>query len=336
MIRRSLRSLGGCALLLAIAGCGLPEPTAAGPPSSAVVPTALPTRAPGLVELTPDVLAEAIAVRKRFGLRADEAWIRRVTADPASQPGLDEFGIALTPGELADLMSRRWDNDLFNRVRNYGLAFPHDFAGAFINLAGSGVVIQFADRVEQHRRALANLVADPRLVEVRAVEWSYEDLDRFAALVSGEGPWFGSIGASLDKVTTDMEANAVRVEVFGATDPTAAIRQRFGSPTWLAVDWQGLDQWLGPRANLVIRVRDHGGRPVFNVECQVRPVDPALQRPFVDALYTSNRQGECLMKNVPAVEYDITILGRESGSPVLGHLRTMLGANGTSASIEVP
>jgi hypothetical protein len=40
-----------------------------------------------------------------------------------------------------------------HQVRGYGLSFPDDFAGPYINLKSSGVIIEFKNQVERHRTA---------------------------------------------------------------------------------------------------------------------------------------------------------------------------------------
>ncbi len=231
-----------------------------------------------------------------------------MAADPVAQVGIKEFGIPLTPTEFADLMSRRWDEDLFLQVRGYGLLFPDQFAGAYINLAGSGVVIEFTDEVDRHRTALSNLVANPALIEVREVEWSLKELEGFEEQVEAERAWFETVGLRFLQAGHPVDENVVLVDFVGPSEEAASlIESHFGNPTWLKARWLGPPPWSGPRADLIIEIRDAEGRPVPNIRCDVVPQDPRVGFEFTDSLFGTGPAGNCEIRNVPTVVYEVRL-----------------------------
>jgi len=254
---------------------------------------------------TAEEIDEAIAFRLRYGLRADQAYVRAVAIRSDAQAAIPEFGVPLMPDEVDDLMSRRWDPDLLVDVRNYGLLFPEDFGGAFISLKGTGVTIAFKDQLERHRRALSNLVPEGSVVELVRVEWSLNDLETFVERVEAEGPWFTSEGI-LFQAGADIFENAVDLRFKGPSDATARIEDHFGRPTWLRVNWTGPPPWKGPRATLTIRVTDSDGRPVPKLWCEFTPVDPMVDASG-DAVWATDSSGTCVLRSLPVATYRIRL-----------------------------
>lgn len=294
----SLLGLLGLVVWLA-AACG-PTPTTASSPVTLTEPSAQVTPQ----QVSAEQMTEAVTVRMRFGLRADEAWIRAVAADPAARVGIDEFGIPLTPPELADLMSRRWDEELLQRVREYGLLFPKDFAGVYLDLQGTGVIVEFKNQVTRHRTALLNFAADSSRVDVRKVDWSLQDLEGFMDTVEADRAWFDTIGVRFVQVDHRVNENFVHVDFIGPREEAASvIEAHFGNPSWLRAEWIGPPPWPGPRANLVIKITDSRGRPVPNIRCDVTTDNQMVGDEFGDSLIGTGPAGICELKNVPAVRY---------------------------------
>jgi hypothetical protein len=256
---------------------------------------------------TSSEISEAIAVRRLFGLRADESWVRRVALDPATQVGVPEFGIPLTRSELEDLQSRRWDENLLEKVQSYCRSFPNDCAGAYSNLQASGVAVDIARHVERHRRALRNLVTDPSLVDVREVEWSQRDLDGFRELVEADSNWFESVGLRFLQVDRRVTDNFVHVDFIGpARDWEEAVEAHFGSPTWLRAEWYP-HPWEGPRGDLVIKIRDHRGSPIAGIWCDLGADNDVVSALMTDTFFQSDEHGACQIPDVPAVPYQVRL-----------------------------
>jgi len=76
--------------------------------------SSLPTQSVALASLasvSADDLAEARDLRRTFGLRADEDWIRLVGADPAAKANKVLLGIPLTDEEREELEARATNSD---------------------------------------------------------------------------------------------------------------------------------------------------------------------------------------------------------------------------------
>jgi hypothetical protein len=265
-------------------------------------------------------------------------WVRAVAANPAAQAGIPEFGFPLMPDEFADLMSRRWDPDLHLQVRAYGLLFPDDFAGAWINLKANGVVIAFKNDVERHRVALSNLVPAGSVVEVRKVDWSLVDLEGFVDRIEADQAWFDSIGV-IARASANALENAVDVRFNGPEEAGGLIEQRFGNPSWLRARWSGPVPWEGRRADLTIEVTDTDGQRVKNLQCAYEPVDPMVDAGG-ETIFGTGSTGICVLKNFPAVAYRIRLhkwVDNDGYDPTpIKEFQVVLAPEGTSIRVVVP
>jgi hypothetical protein len=253
-------------------------------------------------------IADAMATRKLYGLRADEDWVRAVGADPVAQAGIVLFGIPLTPAEQADIGARRWDEDLLRKAQAYCRSASEDCAGTYINLQGSGVIVDVAHNVQRHTMTLRNLAADPKLVEVHEVTWSLAELERFMERVEAERAWFATIGVEFMQVDRRVTDNFVHVDYMARTDaPSAVIEAHFGSPSWLRAEWAGPPPWNGPRANLVLRIRDKQGRPGTGIRCDIQPHDENGGVDLGEVVYATDDTGVCQATNIPAVTYRVRL-----------------------------
>jgi hypothetical protein len=291
------------AILTAIAVASACSPAGPSTPSA----TGLPTASPSASGPASSEISEAIAVRTRFGLRADESWVRHVAGDPAARVGIPGFGIPLTPSELADLQSRRWDEDLLVHVQSYCRSVPDDCAGAYINLHASGVAVDLAREVDKHRLALRSMVTDPSLIDVREVEWSRSDLDRFRQRVEADRQWFESVGLRYLQVDRRITDNFLHVDFIGPTrESEQAVEAHFGSPTWLQAEWYP-QPWDGPNGDLVIEIRDQAGKPVAGTRCELTPEDDVVRALMTDDWFHSDKNGVCEITDTPAVSYQVSL-----------------------------
>jgi hypothetical protein len=333
---RSTRLCGSALLLVAasvVSGCG--ETT---PPAAAVSAAAEASDRASLPAFSERDISESVAFRERYGLRADLMWVRIVAANPEAQAGIPEFGVPLVPDELADLLSRRWDPDLLAQARGYGLLFPEDFAGAYINQKANGVVIAFKDRVERHRVALSNLVPPESVVEVRRVDWSLADLHGFVDQINSEKAWFDSIGVIVHPGENVLE-NVVDVRFKGPEEASGLIEQHFGNPGWLRARWTGPVPWTGPRADLSLSVLDTTGKPVPRLWCEYTPVDPKVDASG-EAIFGTDSAGNCRLENLPVGLYVIELhrwVDNDHYDPdPIKTIRIELALEGTSATVVIP
>lgn len=282
--------------------------------------------------------AEAVEVRNQYGLRADREWIEAVAADPGAEVSMAEFGIPLTPAEFADLMSRRWDPDVHRQVRRYGRQFPDDFAGAYVNLQGNGIVLLVKSDVAVHRAALARLLPEDAKVEVRQVGWSLRDLEGFRARLNAAQPWFDSLGVGVQHAAYEVE-NVVQLRVTGSPVAVPTIEERFGHPRWLVVEWDGPHEWDGLRGDLTIKARYRDGRPVTRTECRLAPVD-RMVRWSESMPWGTDADAVCRVQNIPAVLYDVGLhewVDNDRFDPrPLVEFRVRLEPGGTEKTVVVP
>ena len=290
-------------VIAVVSACGTPDSARSDSTSPAPSPAETARIAVSEAEI-----ADAMATRKLYGLRADEDWVRAVGADPGAQAGIVQFGIPLTPAEQADIGARRWDEDLLRQAQAYCRSVSEDCAGTYINLKGSGVVVDIAHNVERHRRTLRNLVADPKLVEVQEVKWSLAELEGFIVKVEAERAWFETIGVEFMQVDRRVTDNFVHVDYMARTEaPSAAIEAHFGNPPWLRAEWAGPPPWTGPRADLVLRIRDEEGRPGIGIRCDIQPHDEDVGVDLGEVVYATDTAGVCQAKNIPAVTYRVRL-----------------------------
>jgi hypothetical protein len=314
-----------------VAGCGEVTPSVPSVTSS-------PTEGAGDPAIPEGEITEAVAFRQQYGLRADSMFVRAVAIDPAAQAGLIEFGVPLLPYELADLLSRHWDPDLLAQVRGYGLLFPDDFAGAYINQRANGVVVAFKDRVDRHRVALSNLVPPGSAVEIRNVEWSLVDLQVFVDQLQSERAWFDSIGVTIHPGENILE-NAVDLRFKGPEDAAGVIEEHFGRPSWLKAAWTGAVPWVGPRADLTIEVTDSNGKPVSQLWCKPAPVDRSVALAD-EVVIGTDAAGICVLENLPVALYEVGLhkyVDNDHYDPEpMRTFRIALAPGGTSTKVVVP
>jgi hypothetical protein len=289
--------------IVAVSACGTSR--SAGDESGSPTPSSAET---ARIVVSEAEIADAMATRKLYGLRADEDWVRAVAADPEAQAGVVQFGIPLTPAEQADIGARRWDEDLLRHAQAYCRSVSEDCAGTYINLNGSGVIVDIAHNVERHSRTLRNLVVDSQLVEVHEVKWSLAELEGFIVRVEAERAWFETIGVEFMQVDRRVTDNFVHVDYMARTEAaSAAIEAHFGNPSWLRAEWAGPPPWNGPRADLVLRIRDANGRPGVGIRCDIQPHDETVGVDFGEVVYATDTAGVCKAKNIPAVTYRVRL-----------------------------
>ncbi|HEX6655362.1 MAG TPA: hypothetical protein VF153_04030, partial [Candidatus Limnocylindria bacterium] len=95
-----------------------------------------------------------MVVREQLGLRADQAWLTQVAADPKAETRT--LGIPLSADEAADIQ-QRFDPTLepAEVVRSYGDEHRESFAGVYIDRQhGNRVVALFTADVAAHQAAL--------------------------------------------------------------------------------------------------------------------------------------------------------------------------------------
>lgn len=324
--------VGITVLALAVLGgaCGQPvvQPTTTGSVSPGRSPTASDAE-----------IVEAVKFRKRYGLRADDVWVRSVAADPAAQAAVAEFGVPLMPSERLDLLSRRTDRDLFLQVVGYGSLFPEDYAGAYDDRARRGAIVaSFSNRAERHRTALLHLLPEGAAVIVEEVEWSSKELEEFVRRVDADRAWFRTIDVVYLTSGRRSTENYIYVSYSGSEDAAAVIEAHYGSPSWLKAEREGPLPWVGPRGDLVIVVTDAGGRPIAQLWCDLASDDPRVKLGGETPI-TTDRNGQCIFRNMPAVAYQLTLhrfVDDDEPPEPIHHVRAVVDQAVTIVRIVLP
>lgn len=158
---------GLLALITLLGGCS-------GPPTlPAVSSSAFPEPTPSQ-DISLEI-AEAIARRQAFGLRADPEYVAMVAEDPMAV--MSEFGMLLLPEEVDELNRRMQAQIELGQLQQYGLQHPDQFGGMYIdNEAGGTVVLLFTNDVARHAQAAAALAPPGVTVHVRSCRHTEAEL----------------------------------------------------------------------------------------------------------------------------------------------------------------
>lgn len=301
---RSSLALMVCVGLLAtlVLGCGDAARSLADPqPSVAATPSPNPW-------LTEANIARAIDFRTSFGLRADEAWVRRVAADPAANPRKSRYGIPLTPSEVAELVARAATTGaLTDVVQAYGVDHPDDFVDVFVDAAQGRVIAQFAREIERHEAALRKLVAPDAPLDVEAVQYTHEELQVLFDRVVHDG-WLDERGYDLLDAGINTRAN--RVELYVSTaDPDAVqtIAAHYDAGPMFEVTTDGIGWTQLPRGTLRGVAVDAHGTPVPALVVRLQPdVPPGTRLMGGPPLQTETTARGRFELDVPALGYEVT------------------------------
>jgi len=303
MERRPRATLPAAIGLVLLVGACAPAPAHSEAPASAatsIQPTASPD--PSFEAL----VAQGIKVREMFGLRADEEWVREVTADPDHRIVLE---IPMTLAEQEELRSRAAGQERVGAVLNeYGLAHPEDFAGMQINNEKSSFVMLFTGNLEEHAAAIAKLIRPGEPVEVRLAPVAQEDLDALMNRINEDAKALRSVGVFVVVISTDEEVGRVIVEVSSERgDAQSLLAARYGP----FVDVRVIDPtgaYLKPRGNIRGQVVDREGEgvqanvasePLFAEGLPLDSVGPPETEP----------DGEFLLENKFPGKWRVTAVG---------------------------
>lgn len=232
-----------------------PGPAAsAGPRSAAPDSSAEPS---GDVE---SLVVMSATFRREFGLRADDAWVREVAADPAARWN---YGVPLTAAEEAELDGRSAHvNELAPVLEAYGALHPDEFAGMYVDQERGGLlVVLFSANVDEHAAAIAQLVRPGAPIELQLAPHTQADLHELMEQITADDGLPG-LGVFVLETSADETSGVVQVGVSTERDdPAAVIAARHGPAIHVTVlDPTGA--FLEPRGVIVGRVVDSNGRGV--------------------------------------------------------------------------
>ena len=329
-LRHHLWALAGLAAVLvvaAVAGTGLvlqggvgdqstPSPSSATPAPSSPAPS--PSANPWLSDAR---INEAIRFREGVGLRSDPAWVRSVAERPDA---VFEFGIPMTPDELAEFQLRNANADaVIETVKAYGTDHPDAWAGAYID-SDRNVVAMFTRDLDAHAVALRSRVGAGAPLIVRQVDWTDAELQAVFRRIRDDvhqRTWFLVHDIYPLGVGVDTVANQVSVEVSSArSDLDALLEARYDAVGMLAIDSDGTGARLMPTGTLAGRVIDATGTPVAFVDLELTS-DVAGAGSLSDVGLRTDAKGRFEIPDVTAVTYYVLVYTYDevSGKRVLGH-----------------
>jgi hypothetical protein len=239
------------AIALVAAGCAPVERAI-----SSLAPSAAPT------ELAPDEaeIAAAIEFRELVGLRADEAWVREVAANPAA---LRNYGVPLMPFEEAELGRRATAlEEIRAVVEAYAAAHGDEYAGSYVDQDAGGLfVVMFTQHVDQHDAALRRLLAPDARFAVRQAIFTSGELTELQERIATDDT-LRDEGIFVLATSADEAAGVVTVDLSTERlDAEAFLRARFG-PAVRATVVDPTGAFLKPRGVIAGRVVDEAGRPL--------------------------------------------------------------------------
>jgi hypothetical protein len=226
--------------------------------------------------LSPANIERAIAFRQSFGLRADDAWVRQVAADPSAHAAISRFSVPLAPFEATELGVRIASTEgLAEFVEAYGLGFPEEFVSVRVEPDRGRVVAQFSANTSAHETALRELVGPDAPLDVEEVRWTKAELDALFDRVVHDG-WLEANGFDLLDAGLNPRTNQVDLHVSSA-DPQAVakIQARYDpSGEMLNVISDGTGVTMLPRGTLRVFAIDQHGRPAGGLEFELVPDIP--------------------------------------------------------------
>jgi hypothetical protein len=246
------------AVLVAACGAAAPSDVPTSPSGSSATPAPnMPSPDPSFEAL----VAEGIRIRTMLGLRADEAWVREVSADPGARTS---YEIPLTLAEEAELDERATNRrELQPILERYGAEHPEDYAGLMIDQEKDGIlVVLFSDHLEEHAAAIARLVHPAAKLEVREAGASSAELERLMTRINADGDALRSVGVFVLSISTDEARGKLVVEVSTERgDAQPLLAARYGPAVEVEVT-DPTGSYLPPRGEIRGRIVDREGKGV--------------------------------------------------------------------------
>ncbi len=186
----------------------------------------------------------------------------------------------MLPDEKAALLSRPdmtgWVSLI---VRSYGLKYPSDFAGSYIDRSSAPVVVAaFSNRVAAHEEALRQRTPFGS-VAVSRVAWSLVELQALQDSIEQAQGVFAEFDATLDSVGVDPRLNAVviRIRTVDQGFPTGLLAA-LGAQGMTRLEIAGFDFSSLPTGTLSGRVVDRLGMGIrdllIDLTNDIGPYDP--------------------------------------------------------------
>ena len=235
-----------------------PFATAPGTPRESAPMTPPPT--PAAEQLPSDLdpeLADAIRLRRDYGLRSDLEYVRAVAMDPRAST--DAYNVPVYPEEFDDVQSRFHESqNIVAIIQRYASGYVDEFGGLYIDEAShAGVVSLWTDHLAEHAGAIREAVGPDARVAFGQVRHAEADLRRLQDLITQDwrAEWVADIPASFERVGVDIEASQVVVGVSSANpDAVAIIEAHYDLGDRLRAESDGTGRALIPYGTVTGRV----------------------------------------------------------------------------------
>jgi hypothetical protein len=227
-----------------------PRPSAPMTPPPTLPPEDLPS------DLDPE-LADAIRLRRSYGLQSDLAYVRAVAKDPRASS--DAYGVPVYPEEFEDFQRRHGESqEVAMIVQGYADAHRDEFGGLYLDEAThAGVVSLWTDHLADHAGAIRKAVGPDARVAFGQVRYAEGDLRILQDQISADwrADWITAIPAEFQRVGVDIQASQVVVGVSSANpDAEAIIASHYDLGDRLRVESDGTGVALLPWGTVTGRV----------------------------------------------------------------------------------
>ena len=331
------RSLLGILFVAAIVSAcveqAAPSPEPAQPAAPAPAAPAAPSME-GPVVLSPAEVAGAIALRREFGLREDEAWVRAVAANPTA---VMDFGVPLMPFERDEIMRRpNGEAGITTALQDYLSGHADVSGGLYIDQARGGVVtILVTDDPAPHQAALAELVGAEAPVAVRQVRWTEAQLNDVQERIAADQAFLATLPAQMKGSGVSIIDNVVELSISSAVpDAGARIAAHFGAVGMLRVDSDGTGILLQPTGRILGRVIAPPGTDMNNLSPQYEADVDIGGRDSIGIGVTPD--GTFVIDHLPPATYTVTILEMGDVENVEVGRGTVVVPPGAAVGLEIP
>lgn len=320
--------------------CSLPQPTPISSSSQALSSGLPPTIAPATETPTipsPDPIADAMAWRRLLGLRADEAFVRALAADPetTARAELAGYPFPLTEPEVF-AMQRRTETfgAISTAAEAYGLRYPAEYGGGFVDTDNWRYVFLVTANVEQHREELSALLPIGSPLSVLQVRWSLAELQPLLQQALDDDAFFDSLGVFAIPDIDERE-NVVSIDL--RTDDPGDVQRvaaRYGNDPRIRVRVFGAGPWKGGRGDVLVRVVDESGAPTTPEGAVCYLVADDLRAWSTDEPENAVQDGRCQFRHVGATGVEVQVRMGTSAGSILASARGLVVA-GSTILIEV-
>ncbi len=327
------RPLLGILLVAAVVfACGEGAP----PPSpEAAQPTApADPSMEGPVVLSPAEVAQAIAVRREFGLREDEAWVRAVAANPTA---VMDFGVPMMPFERDEIMRRpNGEEGITTAVQDYLGKHADVSGGLYIDQARGGIVtILVTDDPAPHQAALAELIGADAAVAVRQVRWTEAELRDLQDRLVDDMAFIESLPARFKAAGVNVFDNVAELSISSAVpDAGQRIVAHFGANGMLRVDSDGTGILLQPTGRILGRIIAPPGTDMNKLSPQYEADVDIGGRDAIGIGVMPD--GTFVIDDLPPATYTVTILELGDVENVEVGRGTVVVPPGAAVGLEIP